>query len=232
MVFSACCWYRDPHGLPWVEYLHTGGNKIWYGIPNSSSELFHTTMKKLVPNYCRNKNLWLPSDTAMVPPNLLVDNNVSLCRVVQEPGQFIVVFPKAFTSSISTGYVVSESVYFATPYWLKTARSVFDDLKNSCEPSMFSFERLLISITTDTRSNIEVLKQILPSVQEICDNEKMLRDKLKTLGNIEHEKLPLPEGPNSRRKKKIQGDDNDYECEICRKNLFVSMVSFNFSVYV
>ncbi|RZF48285.1 hypothetical protein LSTR_LSTR017583 [Laodelphax striatellus] len=29
MVFTACCWYRDPHGLPWIEYLHTGKSKIW-----------------------------------------------------------------------------------------------------------------------------------------------------------------------------------------------------------
>lgn len=29
MLFTTCCWYRDPHGLPWVEYLHTGANKIW-----------------------------------------------------------------------------------------------------------------------------------------------------------------------------------------------------------
>lgn len=29
MVFTAFCWYRDPHGLPWVEYLHTGAPKIW-----------------------------------------------------------------------------------------------------------------------------------------------------------------------------------------------------------
>ncbi|KAJ8975312.1 hypothetical protein NQ317_000491 [Molorchus minor] len=67
MVFSACCWYRDPHGLPWIEYLHTGGSKIWYGIPNSTSDLFHESLKSLVPNYCKNKGLWLPSDTAMSP---------------------------------------------------------------------------------------------------------------------------------------------------------------------
>lgn len=30
MLYSACCWYRDPHGLPWIEYLHTGANKIWW----------------------------------------------------------------------------------------------------------------------------------------------------------------------------------------------------------
>ena len=24
MLFTSSCWYRDPHGLPWIEYLHTG----------------------------------------------------------------------------------------------------------------------------------------------------------------------------------------------------------------
>jgi protein Jumonji len=80
---------------------------------------------KLVPRYCRNKTIWLPSDTAMVPPPMLVKHGVSLCHTVQEPGQFILVFPRAFTSSICTGYLVSESVYFAQPSWLNTAEQVF-----------------------------------------------------------------------------------------------------------
>ena len=29
MIFTTYCWYRDPHGLPWIEYLHSGDNKIW-----------------------------------------------------------------------------------------------------------------------------------------------------------------------------------------------------------
>ena len=24
MLFTTACWYRDPHGLPWIEYHHTG----------------------------------------------------------------------------------------------------------------------------------------------------------------------------------------------------------------
>ncbi|XP_044269318.1 protein Jumonji-like [Tribolium madens] len=222
MVFSSCCWYRDPHSLPWIEYLHTGGNKIWYGIPDSTSGAFHTALKTLVPNYCRNKSLWLPSDTVMVPPNLLVENGVSLSRIVQEPGQFIIVFPKAFTSSLSTGYVVSESVYFAPSYWLKTGRLVFNEMRNSCEPSMFSFDRLLLSIVNDARTNVEVLKQIIPSVQELCDKEKSARERVKNLGVSATEKLPLPDAP--KKKKKLHNEDGEYECEICRMNLFVSMV--------
>jgi protein Jumonji len=224
MVFSSCCWYRDPHSLPWIEYLHTGGNKIWYGIPDSTSAAFRAALKTLVPNYCRNKGLWLPSDTVMVPPNLLVEHGVSLCRIVQEPGQFIVVFPKAFTSSLSTGYVVSESVYFAPPYWLETGKVVFDELRNSCEPSMFSFDRLLLCILNDSRSNVEVLRQIIPAVEELCDKEKSARERIRNLGVSATEKLPLPEEPRVRKKKKLQNEDGEYECEICRMNLFVSMV--------
>lgn len=80
---------------------------------------------ELVPNLCRDKTIWLASDTAMIPPNLLVKRGISICRTVQEPGQFILVFPKAFTSSICTGYLVSESVYFAHPSWLSTAQQIF-----------------------------------------------------------------------------------------------------------
>lgn len=187
MLFTACCWYRDPHGLPWIEYLHTGAKKIWYGIPDEHNNNFKEALTKMVPQYCKNKTIWLPSDTAMVPPELLVSNGVSLCQTVQEPGQFIIVFPKAFTSSICTGYVVSESVYFAQPSWLETAEQVFkvcikmcmcvcllysrfvicvylynlfQDIQDSCEPSIFSFERLLFNIINDSRSNIDILKQV------------------------------------------------------------------------
>lgn len=32
MLFTTGCWYRDPHSLPWIEYLHTGASKIWYKL--------------------------------------------------------------------------------------------------------------------------------------------------------------------------------------------------------
>ncbi|KAF5283535.1 hypothetical protein FQA39_LY17315 [Lamprigera yunnana] len=223
MVFSACCWYRDPHSLPWIEYLHTGGKKIWYGIPDSMSESFHSTLIQLVPNYCRNKSLWLPSDTAMVPPSVLVENGVSLSRTIQEPGQFIVVFPKAFTSSLCTGYVVSESVYFASSTWLMEAQTIFEELKNNCEPSMFSLERLIINVAIDVRSNVDVLKLIVPIIQSLSDVEKQNMDKLQKLGVTNQEKFPLPD-VSLKKRRKLQSDSGDYECEVCCKNLFLSWI--------
>jgi hypothetical protein len=60
-----------------------------------------------------------------VPPYMLTERNVSLCRTEQQPGQFVVVFPRAYTSSVCTGYTISESVYFATNSWLDTAHLDF-----------------------------------------------------------------------------------------------------------
>lgn len=152
MLFSACCWYRDPHGLPWIEYLHTGAKKIWYGIPDEHNNNFQKALSKMVPRYCKNKTIWLPSDTAMVPPELLVSNNVPLCKTVQEPGQFIIVFPKAFTSSICTGYVVSESVYFAQPSWLETAEQVFKVCLPMYRTFSLKFVILLLKLKHDMLS--------------------------------------------------------------------------------
>ncbi|XP_020293960.1 uncharacterized protein LOC109859802 isoform X2 [Pseudomyrmex gracilis] len=225
MLFSACCWYRDPHGLPWIEYLHTGAKKIWYGIPDKHNNSFREALTKMVPQYCKNKTIWLSSDTAMVPPELLVSNGVPLCRTVQEPGQFIIVFPKAFTSSICTGYVVSESVYFAQPSWLETAEQVFKDIQDSCEPSIFSFERLLFNIINDTRSHVDILKQILPSVIKIRLKELDYRKQLTNVGLAKRERLPLPNSGKGKRGKKVKEDDGDFECESCRANLFVSLVN-------
>lgn len=125
MLFSAVCWYRDPHGLPWIEYLHTGGRKIWYGVPDEQSDNFRKALTSLIPTHCQNKTVWLPCDTAMVPPHMLTDRGVSLCRTEQEPGEFVVVFPRAYSSSVCTGYAISESVYFATNSWLDTAKKDF-----------------------------------------------------------------------------------------------------------
>ncbi|CAB3362180.1 Hypothetical predicted protein [Cloeon dipterum] len=223
MLFSTFCWYRDPHGLPWIEYLHTGASKIWYGIPNSHSTSFKNAMRTIVPRYCRDKTIWLPSDSSMVPPEQLISHGVSLCRTVQEPGQFILIFPKAFTSSVSTGYLVSESVYFAQPKWLKTAQEIFKELKDSNEPTMFSLERLLFSVAEDNRCHADVLKLALPLLKAIVEREETLRDTLKNIGLKSSERLPLPD--SSKKARSNTEEDNEYECEICRANLYLSMMT-------
>lgn len=76
MLFSAVCWYRDPHGLPWIEYLHTGASKIWYAVPDDQSLNLRNALTSLVPSHCQNKKIWLPCDTTMVKKHIIF--NISI----------------------------------------------------------------------------------------------------------------------------------------------------------
>ena len=66
MLFSTNCWFRDTHGLPWIEYHHTGAPKIWFSVPDSHSIALYTAMKRLGPSFCRKKKIWLGQDSVMV----------------------------------------------------------------------------------------------------------------------------------------------------------------------
>jgi len=44
---------------------------------------------------------------------------------------------------------------------------IIQDIQDSCEPSIFSFERLLFNIINDTRSHLDILKQV---EQDLCYN--------------------------------------------------------------
>ncbi|CAH2225141.1 jg27014, partial [Pararge aegeria aegeria] len=118
MCFSTNCWHRDPHGLPWVEYLHQGSSKIWYGIPHSESDKFRKAAEKLCPSFVQNKGIWMPSDILMIPPDLLLKEGINLTKTIQRPGEYIFVFPKSYSSSICTGFTMSESAYFAVQSWV------------------------------------------------------------------------------------------------------------------
>ena len=83
-----------------------------------------------------------------MPPNLLVKHGVSVCRSVQEQGQFVVVFPRAYTSSVCTGYSVAESVYFAPRDYLTFAETEFANIRDSHEPMMFPLPKLLLCLAS------------------------------------------------------------------------------------
>ncbi|CAN7991753.1 unnamed protein product [Ixodes hexagonus] len=226
MLFTTGCWYRDPHCLPWIEYLHTGANKIWYSVPAQSSQRFHTAMKDIMPQVCKDSVIWLPSDCAMVPPALLVENGCPLSRTVQEKGQFVVIFPGAFTSTIACGYSVSESVYFATKDWLLTASQCFQHIKASCEPPTFSLEKLLLGIGTDLKEDLETCQRTLPLLRRMCDEEQRYRRQLSDLGLKTFERVPKEEVVDRKKVKRprLRNEENEQGCETCRISCHVSMV--------
>ena len=130
----------------------------------------------------------------------------------------MVVFPKAFSSTINTGYSVSESVYFATREYLKIAVEEFQNIRESRDPMLFPLPKLLIFIATDDKSANNTLKLIKPLLEKIRDNEYVKRTMISDLGVKNTERLAL-------KNRKSQQEEDEYECETCSANLYVSFVS-------
>ena len=131
----------------------------------------------------------------------------------------MIVFPKAYTSSICTGYAIAESVYYAPRDYLKFAETEFSNIKESNEPMMFPLPKLLLSIAQADQSRKGTLRIVKPFLEKIRDYEYIKRTMISDLGVKSTERINL-------RKKKKQEEDDEYECETCSANLYVSFVSF------
>jgi len=73
---------------------------------------------------CRNINIWNRTVTLpllyyviQISPERLIQAGVSVSRVVQSAGEFIVVFPQSFTANVGCGFSVSESLHLAPASW-------------------------------------------------------------------------------------------------------------------
>jgi len=87
----------------------------------------------------------------------------------------------------------------------------------------FPLKSFLISIANDVRSNVDVLKKVIPSVEFLREKEQAGWTKLQQLGLNNREKLPVPDAPIKKRKR-LQDDSGDYECDVCCRNLFMSWI--------
>ncbi|KAL5021160.1 hypothetical protein ScPMuIL_000315 [Solemya velum] len=175
MLFTTSCWSTDTHFLPYIQYLHSGADTIWYSVPGHEEEKFQGVMRELVPSLVGGKVRWLREDTVMVPPELLVENGVSVGRCVQKQHEFMIVFPKTYTSTISCGYNFSESVHYATLDWIPLGWEAAQDLNASYTPELFSMDVLLHTIAEDPDIPPQTLAVVMPLLELMVDKELKLQ---------------------------------------------------------
>ncbi|XP_062566870.1 uncharacterized protein LOC134229182 [Saccostrea cucullata] len=167
MLYTASCWSTDIHHLPYVQYLHGEGDIVWYAVPAQEEAKFKSVMKEVIPTLVSNSPRWLKEDTAMVPPEILLQKGVHLSRCVQSPHQFVVVFPKCYTATISCGYTLAESGHFATKEWIQLGFQTAETLQTCQEPELFSMDELICQIMEDTTTPPDLLRLSIPAFEQI-----------------------------------------------------------------
>lgn len=125
MLFSWFAWHVEDHDLHSLNYLHMGASKTWYAVPGDAAPAFEEVIRR--DGYGGQVNPivalgMLAEKTTVMSPEVLMAAGVPCCRLVQNAGEFVVTFPRAYHLGFSHGFNCGEAANLATPEWLKMAK--------------------------------------------------------------------------------------------------------------
>uniref|UniRef100_A0A8C2J883 Jumonji, AT rich interactive domain 2a n=1 Tax=Cyprinus carpio TaxID=7962 RepID=A0A8C2J883_CYPCA len=213
--------------LPYIDYLHTGADCIWYCIPaEEKSKLDKVVHTLLQAN--GTPGLEMLERNIMISPEVLRRKGVKVYRTVQQSGQFMVCFPGTFVSKVCCGYSVSETVHFASPQWMRLGYEAAKDLKQRRIEEPFSTEKLLYQITTCERDNKQLMNAVSSLIKDLRDAEiSQRRDLFKAGLRLSARYGTHCESQADKKKQqrsRFTEDTADRRCQVCQHLCYLSMV--------
>ncbi|XP_071742532.1 lysine-specific demethylase JMJ705 [Rutidosis leptorrhynchoides] len=180
MLFSWFAWHVEDHDFHSLNYMHMGAGKTWYGVPKDAAVAFEDVIR--VHGYGGEINPivtfgTLGEKTTVISPEVLLKAGVPCCRLVQNAGEFVVTFPRAYHSGFSHGFNCGEAANIATPGWLTVAvDAAIRRASINCAP-MVSHSQLLYDLAISFISSSE------PTSIKPEPRSSRLKDKLKVEGD-------------------------------------------------
>ncbi|KAA8540727.1 hypothetical protein F0562_024354 [Nyssa sinensis] len=175
MMFSWFAWHVEDHDLHSLNYLHMGAGKTWYGVPREAAVAFEEVIR--VHGYGGEINplvtfAVLGEKTTVMSPEVLISAGVPCCRLVQNAGEFVVTFPRAYHSGFSHGFNFGEAANIATPEWLRVAKDAAIRRASINCPPMVSHFQLLYDLALSLCSRIPVSIITEPRSSRLKDKKK------------------------------------------------------------
>ncbi|XP_062092984.1 lysine-specific demethylase ELF6 [Humulus lupulus] len=179
MLFSWFAWHVEDHELHSMNYLHTGSSKTWYAVPGDYALAFEEVVRSEAygGNIDRLAALTLLGEkTTLVSPEVVAASDIPCCRLIQNPGEFVVTFPRAYHVGFSHGFNCGEAANFGTPQWLKVAKEAAVRRAAMNYLPMLSHQQLLYLLTMSFMSRVP--RSLLPGVRSsrLKDRQKEGRE--------------------------------------------------------
>ncbi|GMJ14010.1 relative of early flowering 6, Jumonji domain-containing protein 12, ETHYLENE INSENSITIVE 6 [Hibiscus trionum] len=175
MLFSWFAWHVEDHDLHSLNYLHMGAGKTWYGVPKDAAVAFEEVVR--VDGYAGEFNplvtfSTLGEKTTVMSPEVFVRAGIPCCRLVQNAGEFVVTFPRAYHSGFSHGFNLGEAANIATPEWLRVAQDAAIRRASINYPPMVSHFQLLYDLALELCSRVPTNIIAKPKSSRLKDKKK------------------------------------------------------------
>ncbi|KAF5730917.1 lysine-specific demethylase [Tripterygium wilfordii] len=175
MLFSWFAWHVEDHDLHSLNYLHMGAGKTWYGVPREAAVAFEEVVR--VHGYGGEINplvtfAILGEKTTVMSPEVFLGAGVPCCRLVQNAGEFVVTFPRAYHTGFSHGFNCGEAANISTPEWLRVAKEAAIRRASINYPPMVSHFQLLYDLALTLSSRIPTNINSKPRSSRLKDKKR------------------------------------------------------------
>lgn len=218
MLFSSFCWHVEDHCFYSINYLHWGEPKCWYGVPGTEAIAFEKVMRNTLPDLFEAQPDLLFQLVTMLNPSVLQENDVPVYSVLQEPGNFVITFPKSFHGGFNLGLNCAEAVNFAPADWLPHGGFGAEWYRLYHKAAVFSHEELLCVVSKND-CDTKALPYLREEMHRIFIREKRCREELWKNGTIRSSKM------SPRRQPTYVGTEEDPTCIICQQYLYLSAIT-------
>ncbi|XP_074263741.1 putative lysine-specific demethylase JMJ16 [Silene latifolia] len=144
MCFSSFCWHVEDHHLYSLNYMHFGAPKLWYGVPGNDAIKLEDTMKKHLPDLFDEQPDLLHKLVTQLSPSILKLAGVPVYRCVQNAGEFVLTFPRAYHSGFNSGFNCAEAVNVAPVDWLPHGQKAVELYRDQQRKTTVSHDKLLL----------------------------------------------------------------------------------------
>ncbi|XP_010543545.1 PREDICTED: probable lysine-specific demethylase ELF6 [Tarenaya hassleriana] len=166
MLFSWFAWHVEDHELHSLNFLHTGSPKTWYAIPGDYAFEFEEIICKQAYGGHVDQLAALTQlgeKTTLMSPEMIVASGIPCCRLIQNPGEFVVTFPRSYHVGFSHGFNCGEAANFGTPQWLNIAKEAAVRRAAMNYLPMLSHQQLLYLLTMSFVSRVP--RSLLPGAR-------------------------------------------------------------------
>jgi len=144
MLFASFAWHTEDNYLYSINYMHHGTAKTWYGIPERAADAFERTVRSHLPDKFTKEPDRIHKLTTVFSPAIVQSSGIPVFHTVQEPGEFIVTFPRGYHSGFSHGFNIAEACNFAVPDWVPMGRRAMRHYEKVARETCFSHDEIVI----------------------------------------------------------------------------------------
>ncbi|CCH44847.1 hypothetical protein BN7_4416 [Wickerhamomyces ciferrii] len=153
-TFSTFCWHVEDQYTLSANYQHLGSTKKWYSIPSKHAELFENYMKNLAPDLFAKQPDILHQLITLVSPFELNQVGIDCFSADQEPGEYIITYPRVYHAGFNAGFNFNEAVNFTMNDWLDFGvESTKNYKKNLDKVSVFDIYEMILNILNHANLN-------------------------------------------------------------------------------